>query len=103
MVNGYLDNEAVVFYSVALTLAELIWLLPDSIGIVLFPAICAATPAQANRLTPKVSRHTLAISAIAALGLALICGPLIVLVYGPAFAPAALPTLLLLPGAVVFR
>jgi len=50
--------------------------------------------------TPKVCRNTFLITLIAALGLSVVSKPLIVFIYGEAFAPSVIPLWLLMPGVV---
>lgn len=100
MVNGYLDMAEVGFYVVALSVVEIIWLFPDSIGAVLFPLVCRSSEEEAKRFTPTACRYTLLVTSVIALGIFVVAGPLITLLYGNAFAPAVAPLLILLPGVV---
>jgi O-antigen/teichoic acid export membrane protein len=84
-------------YSNAVNLAEVIWYFPGALGQVLLPHTRAKGDARLCRRTLVV---VAVISALSALALGL-CGQLLIsLLYGPTFAGALVPFLLLLPGAV---
>ena len=84
-------------YSNAVNLAEVIWYFPGALGQVLLPHTGAKGDARLCRRTLVVVAVLSALSALA-LGL---CGQLLIsLLFGPAFAGALVPFLLLLPGAV---
>jgi len=100
IVAALLDPRQVAFYSVAISLINLVWYIPNSIGIVLFPRLSASSVEDAHRFTAIVCRHTLALIIIAALGLGLVGPWLIPLVYKADYQPAVLPMLFLLPGVV---
>jgi O-antigen/teichoic acid export membrane protein len=93
--------NAVGVYSVAANLADFVLFIPASISLSLFPMVSAASVADANRLTPAACRHTMLLTIVLALGVA-IAGPFVIhRLYGDAFAPATLPLMLLLPGVVL--
>lgn len=100
LVAYFLGPTAVGFYAIAVGLAEKLWMIPSAIGTVLFPKVSAVGESKANSLTANVTRHATLLVALLALGLASLAHPLIVGVYGPAFAPSVLPFLFLLPGVV---
>lgn len=89
-------------YSVSAGLASLVWFIPQSVGVALFPRISAATTAEANRETPVICRQTVLITLVGAAVLAALGRPLIIMLFGEQFAPAFTPFLLLLPGTVFF-
>jgi O-antigen/teichoic acid export membrane protein len=101
IVNAFLGAAAVGIYGAAVSLAELLWYLPNAVGFVIFPKSAASTAAEMNRFTPPVFRLTLALTATGAAALALAGGLLVRLVFGPAFAAAYTPLLVLLPGVVL--
>ncbi len=85
-------------YSVAVGLAEIIWYIPTAVAVVLFPKTASDWNA-ATQFTPLVARNALFVTILAALGMSLICVPLISL-FGQEFLPAVWPFLALLPGVV---
>jgi O-antigen/teichoic acid export membrane protein len=98
--------EGVALYALAVSIAQLLWIVSTSAAVVLLPAIAAGDPGEklagGARLTAILVRGSLAVTLLGALGLAVVAGPLIPLVYGPAFRGATSALLLLLPGVVAF-
>lgn len=101
MLNGFLSPVEVAHYLVAFALAETVWMLPDSVGTMLFPKIASLKNGDANRVTPQVARVTLLISAVFALGVAAVSPAMVLLGFGRDYAPAIPVLLVLLPGVVV--
>ena len=98
---GWLLGSAseIGIYAVAVSLAELVFNVPDSVGTVLFPRIASVTRDEADRLAPVVSRMTTLVTAGA--GLALVPVAWIALtILLPAFVPGMVPLVLILPGIV---
>ena len=95
-----LDITAVGYYTIAVGMAERLWMIPGSIGTVLFPRVSAIGDTQANQLTPKVSRHTLFIVFVLSIVLLFLAKPLILVVFGISFLPSVKPLMILLPGIV---
>lgn len=92
---------AVGLYSVSTRLAELLWYLPSAAGFALFPRAASRSEEEMNVFTPRVLKWTLALTALGAVGLAVVGRPLIQLVFSARFVRAYYPLLLLLPGAVL--
>jgi len=101
LVNYFLGAAEVGIYGVAVRMAELLWHLPNAASFVLFPKAAAARAEEINAFTPRVVRYTLGLSALGALGLALLGPWLIQLVFSTAFSAAYFPMLWLLPGVVL--
>ena len=93
--------EEVACYAIAMSLVRVIWYVPDSVGLVLFPRLARMTGSSGQRFTAVVCRWTLLITAGAALALAAVGGLLVPSLYGTAYSGAVRPMLILLPGAVV--
>jgi O-antigen/teichoic acid export membrane protein len=94
-------SGAVGVYSVSVLLAEVIWYIPNSVGTVFFPRISSASREEANRMTPLVCRNTFFVTLAGAVGMAVLGGAFIRLLYGAAFASARDGLLLLLPGVAL--
>lgn len=97
----FLGVKEVSYYTIALVMAESLWLISGSIGTVLFPRVSALGKGDANRLTSRVTRHVLFAVSCIAIGLAVFARPLIQLVFGSSYLPAVPVLLWLLPGVVV--
>jgi O-antigen/teichoic acid export membrane protein len=100
VVNYFIGVANVGFYSTAVTGAELLWYIPQAVATILFPRTAATGAEEAKLFTPKVCRNTFLITLIAALGLSIVSKPLIIFIYGEAFAPSVIPLWLLMPGVV---
>ncbi len=100
MVNYFVGVANVGLYSIAVTGAELLWYIPQAVATILFPRTAAAGAEEAKLFTPKVCRNTFLITLIAALGMSVVSKPLIIFIYGEAYAPSVLPMWLLIPGVV---
>jgi len=96
----FLTPAAVGYYSLAVGIAEKLWMLPGAIATVLFPRISSLKDKDANNLTPRVARHTFFIIFILSLILAIFTKLLIRILFGIAFLPSVTPLLILLPGIV---
>jgi O-antigen/teichoic acid export membrane protein len=101
IVNAFIGPVGVGIYGVAVTLAELLWRLPNSVAFVIFPKAASTSQESMNRFTPKVFWIVLAISSMGALGLALLGKLVIHVIFSDAFEAAYLPMLVLLPGVVL--
>jgi O-antigen/teichoic acid export membrane protein len=100
LVAYFLNVTAVGHYTIAVGMAERLWMIPGSIGTVLFPKVSAIGDTQANQLTSKVSRHTLFIVFILSIVLLVLAKPLILILFGISFLPSVEPLMILLPGIV---
>lgn len=96
-----LSPYQVGLYSVSLAVSELLWHLPNAAGQVLYPKAAACSKDEADRFTPDVARHVFFLTLLPAAAVWAAAGPLVSLLFGPEFLPAAEPVKLLLPGAVL--
>lgn len=101
LVNYFLSPSGTGIYSVSVSMAEMLWYLPNAVGFVIFPKAANTSVEVMNRFTPRVFRATLSLTALGAVALAIIGKPFITIVYSPAFASAYVPMLALLPGVVL--
>ncbi len=86
-------------YTLAVSLAELLFYVADSVATAFFPRISAAEKTEADRLVPEVNRTTLLVTGCAAIGLV----PLVTVGIGwalPAFHESIAVFFVLLPGIV---
>ena len=97
LVNALRGTGDAGVYSIAVQIADLIYLLPASIGLVLFPRL--SRHGEGDPLFAlKVTRHTAFLLALLCAAAALLARPAIGLLYGEAFTPAAVALWWLLPG-----
>lgn len=96
----FCEPTIVGIYTISISIAEQLWLLPNSIAIVLFPKISSENGVYTNELTNKLVRHTLFITFIASLLVGFCSHKFILLFFGPSFVNATQPLLILLPGVI---
>jgi O-antigen/teichoic acid export membrane protein len=101
IVNAFIGPVGVGIYGAAVTLAELLWQLPNSVSFVIFPKAASTDHEVMNRFTPRVFWIVLAISALGAIVLALLGRLVIRIILSGAFLDAYVPLLVLLPGVVL--
>jgi O-antigen/teichoic acid export membrane protein len=77
-----------------------LWIIANSVAIVLLTNITAGDDENAAGLTPVVCRNTMLVTGVAAAGAALIAGLWIPVVFGGDYQDSVLPYLFLLPGTV---
>jgi len=108
ILNATATGAAVGHYSVAIAVTSVMWLLPQALSDVLFPRI-AALSARSNQdskhlralVEAKSLRHTVIVTLLSTLAVALALVVLVVPVYGAAFQPAVDLGLILLPGVAL--
>jgi O-antigen/teichoic acid export membrane protein len=88
-------------YSIAVILAEKLAHIPRSVQVVLFPKLSSLPTEEANRLTPRVLRNSLFLTAIAGVVLYLLSRPLLLLFYGTEFIGGLRAFQILIPGVVM--
>jgi O-antigen/teichoic acid export membrane protein len=101
VVNWYLGPAAVGIYSVGVSLAELLWQLPQSAAYVLFPKAAGSSATHMNRFTPRVLAVTLGLTTLGAIGLAVLGPWLIPFFFSRRFEGSYAPMLALLPGVIL--
>ncbi len=89
-------------YSVAVSLTDMLYLLPTAVGVVLFPTLSGPSHPEARwRVMKTALLHTAWIMSLGAATLTLWGRPIITLLFGAGFA-AAYPMLVMLAVAMVF-
>ncbi len=96
-----ISTDQVGYYTLAVSMAELVWYVSESVMIVALPYIASAAESDKPRIAATACRNALVLTILAALGLATVIRPAITLVYGEAYLPAVVPFLVLLPGAII--
>ena len=101
MLNYFLPSEAVGQYFVAVTIAEVLFLIPYGTQAVLYSRVSReSSPEAAADLSVRASRHSFYLTLAGAVAFALVGGWLVTLVGGSEYMPAVVPLRILLPGMV---
>lgn len=100
VLNFFCGLGGVGIYSLAVSLAEKIQFVLQPIMSATAPRICSAKHSEAGRLTAVLIRHTLIISLLLALLLAVSVPWLLPLIYGVEYSDSVLPLLIMLPGII---
>jgi O-antigen/teichoic acid export membrane protein len=100
LVSYFAGATQVGFYSIAVGIAEIIWLISGSIQTILFPAVSSASPSESREMATRLLRHTLLLTLLVCVLLAAVGRWAIDIVYGAAFQPSFMPLLILLPGVL---
>ncbi len=88
-------------FSLAMSIAALIWMIPDAVGMVTF-SHSAATPdgKRFAQTTAQIMRLTLLVSSVCALCIAVLCRPVVAIVFGQEYLPSVPAIRIMLPGCV---
>ena len=98
----YRGLNGVGIYSLAVSLAELLWLVSSAIATVLVAPAIQSDEKRAVEVVSAGVRHALLGTALLAVGLGAASPWLVPTLFGPRFQPAVVPLLILLPGMVIF-
>ena len=96
------DTAAVGYYSLAVGMAELMWLVPNSAVAPLFSGVAQSEADDRSLITLRTCRWSLIFLVVLALGGIVLGRPFIRLLYGAEYLPAFGPFLWLLPGICLF-
>lgn len=101
LLNAFIGVGATGVFSVALGLAEILWYLPTSFGLVLFSRAVQGGREGAN-IASAMTRTVLAVMIVAAVPLWFLAPAMVELVYGAPFAQAGTALQVMLPGVVAY-
>lgn len=93
-------TEQAGLFSAALGLASRLWILPETLNIVLLSRVLTEQTALVGLIT-RSCRVALILTAAAACLLAILSKPIVAIILSPAFLPAVLPLLIMLPGVLM--
>ncbi|MBN2248706.1 MAG: oligosaccharide flippase family protein [Coriobacteriia bacterium] len=102
ILNASAGNAAVGQYSMAVTLAEKLWLVDSSISQATMPQVVGRDRDSSAAIVAASSRMVVLILGVLAVTLWVAAPFLIGLLYGSDYLPAVLPLRILLPGVVLF-
>ncbi len=97
-ITPYWNSAMLGYYSVAVSICEVIWYLPDSIGIVMFPEIATVDNDNKKKLASKSLRIDIFFTVTFVLILSLSAWFIIPTFYSSAYKPAIKVVYYLLPG-----
>jgi len=101
LVNIFMNPLAVGYYSIAVVIAEKLWMISQAASIVLFPKVASMkNERERKNFTPIVSRNVLLITLIGATVTFFLSRWIILLLFSEAYLPAVKPLQILLPGIV---
>ncbi len=99
IVKYMLGSEQAGYYSVAVNMAEMIYILPIIVGTILFPKLAALTHIREKWFLTRKTCLNIGVGMVSILVIAgLLAEPMVLLLYGKPFLPSILPFLWLLPG-----
>lgn len=102
LTQSLLGLAAVGLYSVAITIAEVLFYFPNALAVVTVSRYASATPPEARRLLLRSAAWVVAVNVACALGLAIVGAPIIERIFGPSYAESSRVLLILLPGVVAY-
>jgi O-antigen/teichoic acid export membrane protein len=104
LVNFFVGPAEAGIYTVAVRVAEQLWLISNSAAVVLLPRLAGLHSAEETRrrLTPVIARWIILAGLGMAITLALISGWIVPLAFGAEFAQSAAVLMWLLPGVVAY-
>jgi O-antigen/teichoic acid export membrane protein len=100
LIAAFLNHAEIAFYSIGAGLAERCLMIPDAMGVVLYPHLTSSSDQQGAQLTARACRNTLLLGVLTAGPICLFGYPLISVMYGQAYLPAIAPMYILMAGVV---
>jgi O-antigen/teichoic acid export membrane protein len=97
LINYYHGEQASGVYSIATQLLDVVYLLPTTLGLILFPKV-SSNREDSGELTAKVFRFAVLVMGLICLGIIIVGKPLINLLYGDKYMGAIEPLYWLTPG-----
>ncbi|URT70553.1 flippase [Cytobacillus firmus] len=103
LISMFLNPAAVGLYGVAVSIAERLWIVSQSISSVLYPVISSSSDVDSkNKLTSVISRNVLFFSIIAGIVFYFASDLIFRLLFGEAYADSSDILKMLLPGIILF-
>jgi O-antigen/teichoic acid export membrane protein len=103
IINFFRDKAQTGLYSIAVTLATMMWQIPGTIATIIYPSISNSYDIEYIKdITNKTTRIAIVVVVLFCIILALISAPLILLVYGADYRGSINALVLLIPGIAFF-
>jgi O-antigen/teichoic acid export membrane protein len=96
----FLAPEQVAYYAIAVSVVEVAWYIPNTIGLVLFPRLTNTPVEEVHAITARVCRSTIAATLLFVFVLGMVGWLLVPAVYGSPYQASVAPLLILMPGVV---
>lgn len=102
LINYFINPGAAGIYVVAVQLVEKLWLLSQSVSVVILPRLSQLADSEDIRkqITPVVCRWVMAATLMGGVLLAVLAYPCIELLFGQDYIDAVIPLMVLLPGVL---
>lgn len=100
VVKGFVGVAGVGVYAVGVSMTEAVWLIANSVALVLVPRLTAAEDAEARWMTPVASRNTMLAAAAGSAALAVTAPIVVPAFFGHAYDESVQALWWLLPGTV---
>jgi O-antigen/teichoic acid export membrane protein len=100
LVRGFVGLGGVGVYAVGVSMTEAVWLLANSVAMVLLPRLTSADEDEARWMTPVACRNTMMVAAAGSLALAVAAPIVIAPMFGHRFDDSVQALWWLLPGTV---
>ncbi len=101
LVAAFVSRAGVGHYTVAVGLGESVWWISSAVAMVMLPRLTSMSKEDAEDLTPVITRNTLFVSVIAAVGVIAVSPLAIKVLFGSEFYPEAFwAMILLMPGII---
>jgi len=103
LVNAFLNSTSVGLYSISVSIAEKLWMLSQSVSVVLLPRVSELKDDEdiRRKITPLISRWVLLVTILISVVLAVISPWVIKIFFGEEFNESAVALQIILPGIVV--
>jgi len=100
VVKAFVSIAGVGYYAVGVSLAEAVWLIPNSVALVLLPRLTAASDDEVRWMTPVAARNTILVAAAGSAVLAVAAPIVVPALFGHAYDKSVRALWWLLPGTV---
>jgi O-antigen/teichoic acid export membrane protein len=97
----FVSHSDIGQFSLGVSIAALIWMIPDAVGMVTFShSTGAGDPKRFANTTSQIMRLTLLVCGSCAVCVGVFCKPLVVILFGPEYLPSVPVIRVMLPGCV---
>jgi O-antigen/teichoic acid export membrane protein len=96
----FLNAEQVAYYAIAVSIVEVAWYIPNTVGLVLFPRLSNTPLEEIHNITARVCRSTVGATFVFVVIIGAAGWLLVPAIYGAPYQASILPLLILMPGVV---